>query len=336
MTTSATLQALSNAATPVERLRALKDLKNSVIGNTWKKVEHAGDDALLQQLASSLAVANSSLLQLLANPGEDDALSSNIVCETAVILGALGSAGALTLRPLLAEQVPQRLFDVVRATPPDQPESARILAPVLRALRNILAATADTLWGHDWGVGAEQKVVGTGLVGDDVLHPARVRGKARAAAWRADASTALGLVFEPGNRIALLTLIDTQPEPQVLLPIYQLLARLTQRSSHRAALGLNSMDGEEVPASLVDHLLETMTEWRSPGQRPNPKLLEAALDLLSALVKGQPRIAMFVRQWSVGLNVTGEDGLPVPDVVAVLGQLLETGPPGVRIAVAGW
>lgn len=48
MTISATLQALSNAATPADKLRTLKDLKNSVIGNTWKKVEHAGDDALLQ------------------------------------------------------------------------------------------------------------------------------------------------------------------------------------------------------------------------------------------------------------------------------------------------
>lgn len=263
-------------------------------------------------------------------------MGADIVCETAVILGALGSAGALTLRPLLAEQVPQRLFDLVRAIPPQQPGSARMLAPVLRALRNILAATADTLWGHNWGVGAEQKVVGTGLVGDDVLHPARVRGKARAAAWRADASTALGLVFEPENRVALLTLVDVHEEPNVLLPVYQLLARLTQRSAHRAALGFHSMDGEEVPASLVEHLLRTMMAWRTPGQRPNPKLLEAALDLLSALVKGQPRIATFVRNWSVGLNVTGDDGIPVPDVVAVLGMLLETGPPGVRIAVAGW
>lgn len=48
MTTSATLQALSMAPTPGDRLRVLKDLKNSVIGNTWKKVEHASDDALLQ------------------------------------------------------------------------------------------------------------------------------------------------------------------------------------------------------------------------------------------------------------------------------------------------
>lgn len=47
MTASPTLQALTKASTPGELIRELKTLKNSVIGNTWKKVEHASDDALL-------------------------------------------------------------------------------------------------------------------------------------------------------------------------------------------------------------------------------------------------------------------------------------------------
>jgi hypothetical protein len=47
MTASPSLQALSRASTPAELLRELKTLKNSVIGNTWKKVEYASDDALL-------------------------------------------------------------------------------------------------------------------------------------------------------------------------------------------------------------------------------------------------------------------------------------------------
>lgn len=48
MTTSVTLQALQATEAPTDLLRALKELKNAVIGNTWKKVESAGDDALLR------------------------------------------------------------------------------------------------------------------------------------------------------------------------------------------------------------------------------------------------------------------------------------------------
>jgi hypothetical protein len=47
MTASPTLQALRKATAPADLLQELKVLKNSVIGNTWKKVEYAGDDALL-------------------------------------------------------------------------------------------------------------------------------------------------------------------------------------------------------------------------------------------------------------------------------------------------
>lgn len=35
------------AGPPEEQLRTLKQLKNAVIGNTWKKVEYASDDELL-------------------------------------------------------------------------------------------------------------------------------------------------------------------------------------------------------------------------------------------------------------------------------------------------
>jgi len=36
------------ATSTAELLASLKDLKNSVIGNTWKKVEVAEDEALLR------------------------------------------------------------------------------------------------------------------------------------------------------------------------------------------------------------------------------------------------------------------------------------------------
>ena len=47
MTTSNTLQSLLAAPTPIDLLRALKELKNAVIGNTWRKVEVAEDEPLL-------------------------------------------------------------------------------------------------------------------------------------------------------------------------------------------------------------------------------------------------------------------------------------------------
>jgi hypothetical protein len=48
MKTSQTLHGISRATTQDELLRQLKDLKNSVIGNTWRKVEVAEDERLLE------------------------------------------------------------------------------------------------------------------------------------------------------------------------------------------------------------------------------------------------------------------------------------------------
>lgn len=45
-TASVSLESLLNLPDRVNLLLALKDLKNSVIGNTWKKVEVAADEDL--------------------------------------------------------------------------------------------------------------------------------------------------------------------------------------------------------------------------------------------------------------------------------------------------
>lgn len=45
-TGSVTLEGLRSISDRGSLLFALKDLKNSVIGNSWKKVEVAGDDGL--------------------------------------------------------------------------------------------------------------------------------------------------------------------------------------------------------------------------------------------------------------------------------------------------
>lgn len=277
------------------------------------------------------------MIELLVLPSNGDSEGVDIVCETAVILGALGSAGALTLRPLLAEGVPAKLLQLVREVQPDSVSQSRLLSLLLRALRNILGATADAVWGHMWGVGVEQKVVGTGLVGDDVLLPARARGKQRAATWMANANAALSLVFGPANRIALLSFITECEEASVLLPLFQLLARLIVLPSQRETVALYPTGDGSFQPFVIHRLQEIIMDWWSPGSRPNPKLLEAALDLLSALVKGQPDIATVARQWpETDMDDTSDDGSPDPDkFTLVLVQLLETGPTGARIAVAG-
>ena len=47
MTTATGVRELEAASSTLELLRGLKDLKNAVIGNTWKKVEVAEDEQLL-------------------------------------------------------------------------------------------------------------------------------------------------------------------------------------------------------------------------------------------------------------------------------------------------
>ena len=42
------LTRLEAATTQAEVLRQLKDIKNAIIGNTWRKVEVAEDESLLQ------------------------------------------------------------------------------------------------------------------------------------------------------------------------------------------------------------------------------------------------------------------------------------------------
>ena len=58
---SDTFTRLASAATQEDVLRELKDFKNALIGNTWRKVEAADDEALVQLLAANfLILINSS------------------------------------------------------------------------------------------------------------------------------------------------------------------------------------------------------------------------------------------------------------------------------------
>lgn len=130
-------------------------------------------------------------------------MTVEVISETAVILGALANVGSLTLRPLLSNSTAAHLLGLIKSlsNAPLDPRFDRLIPPLLRALRNLLVSTADLAWGHMWGVGAERKVVGTGLVGEDTLREAEGKreGVPRGRRWRVEASRALALVFEVGQ-----------------------------------------------------------------------------------------------------------------------------------------
>lgn len=73
------------------------------------------------------------------------------------------------MRPLLLSQAPTRLLNCIRATSNSRRLSAsdrvRLLSALLRALRNVLVATADLVWGYMRGVSLRRRVVDTGLAG---------------------------------------------------------------------------------------------------------------------------------------------------------------------------
>ncbi|WRT65023.1 uncharacterized protein IL334_001964 [Kwoniella shivajii] len=364
MTNSNTFDLLINAPTSADLLLNLKDLKNGVIGNTWKKVEVAEDERLLSFLLTLLEYPSSS-------KDIDLTTAFELMSETAVIIGALANVGNLTLKPLLMSSTPSSLLTLVtsltRPSPETSPDPGRqlekILPHLLRALRNILVSTADMIWGHMWGVGAERKVVGTGLVGVDIMTERDVGGKGKAVAgkgdrWRGEASRTLSSIFEPDNLSTLLSLLETHPDPQFLLPLYQLFSRLIALPSHREALAVfvptpdpgpsasksTSQSSSSVIPFIINHLLSTILSLTpSPGtyystRKPNPKLIEAALDLLAALIKGQSSLSSAVRSWSAYEDLDDimedEDDIRKYEFVGVLTGLVLSGHTNVRIAAA--
>lgn len=72
--------------------------------------------------------------------------------------------------------------------------------------------------------------------------------------------------------------------------------------------------------------------------RRNHKLLEATLDLLASLVKGQAELAGLARGWKVQSTSSTVDaeGGSIPGFIGVLVEMMRGGNPGVRIAAAGW
>ncbi|WWC87229.1 uncharacterized protein L201_002117 [Kwoniella dendrophila CBS 6074] len=389
MTISNTLDLLLNDPSPSNLLLNLKGLKNGVIGNTWKKVEVAENERLLNFLLSLLEYPSSS-------KDVDANTALELMSETAVIIGALANVGNLTLQPLLSSSTPSSLLKLITSliqpssNIPQIPQKQldKILPHLLRALRNVLVSTADMVWGHMWGVGAEKKVIGTGLVGLDVgsTHteygsPSNGKGKQPIGNGRdtrsrlkGDASGALSLVFEPTNLSTLLSILENYSDPQILLPLYQLLSRLIALARHRIALinwspeMVNSYSSSDPgPSSIsmkisesqstgripfiISHLLDTIL-YSTPlsggnsysTRKPNTKLIEASLDLLAALVKGQSSLSNSIRSLNIydeGINNDDRDSMEIDDnqsnksdLTSILTDLVMTGPTSVRIAAA--
>jgi hypothetical protein len=79
--------------------------------------------------------------------------------------------------------------------------------------------------------------------------------------------------------------------------------------------------------------------------RRNPKLLEAALELLAAMVKGEADLAARVRDWASlsgrssvleSEAVIEEEDKQIPGFLGDLVQMMTSSGTGVRIAAASW
>jgi hypothetical protein len=102
---------------------------------------------------------------------------------------------------------------------------------------------------------------------------------------------------------------------------------------------------------ILDHLIEIIinsapqhsTDLSARNRRSNPKLVEGALDLLAAMIKGQARLAHIVRTSRVpGTSQQGEDeelGHPAgraDSFMSLLETLSHTGSSSTRLAAVAW
>lgn len=154
-----------------------------------------------------------------------------------------------------------------------------------------------------------------------------------------------------------MSLLSTSPSPQIALPLYQIFARLISQPSHRRFLAawkpapsddptISRSDGRLVPTTyLLAHLAEVIT-----NPKVNSKVLEAALDLLAALVKDEGSLAgdlcFYCKDDSDLKALRSRTSTPEDfsrasaalhgNNVGKLVHLFETGPTPVQIAAAGW
>jgi hypothetical protein len=306
--------------------------------------------------------------------------------------------GSLTIDPLLQSGAHGRLFKIISHTQSSNlissADKTRLLSALLRAFRSLIVAAADELWGSQWGVcslpvevdiGLDEPTEGKGKKVD--IEQRRESGLGCGS--RRNGREAVGMLFEVSSGVhyildyadvgqkddlnTLLSLLVSSSNPQILLPIYQILSRLIVLPSHRDILarfvpsasssGLastlsgfgNPFPQQAAPSSsdytnrsqlhqppyILEHLLNTISP-SSDSTRRNPKILQATLEVLAALVKGRPDLATMVRQWPESrISASFPQGAGIMEeetsgVVRELLQLLKTAPTAVRIAAASW
>lgn len=151
-----------------------------------------------------------------------------------------------------------------------------------------------------------------------------------------------------------MSLLSGQASLQVQLPLYQLLARLVVLSSHRDTLvswspitGAASTSTPFIISHLVSQIAGPSPQGSASTKRPNPKVLEAALDLLAAIVRDQPVLAATVRSWpqvprepespmAIDAAVQENTADRLPGIIGELMDLLSNSQIAVRVAAAHW
>lgn len=123
---------------------------------------------------------------------------------------------------------------------------------------------------------------------------------------------------------------DRRANPQILLPLFELLSNLVVLPSHRRIVAAWSRASSAPVSSLLNHLLLTISQpssgLRSSAAAGN-KLQVAALNLLASLVKDESAVAEVVKQWR------GIDGEPFMEALWTLVRGKEA---GVRVSAAAW
>ena len=240
-----------------------------------------------------------------------------------------------------------------------------LLYPALRGLRNLLVSTADMLWGPVLGAGVTKIIVGTGL--EDTPRQPSPKGKQVPGAettWRDDASAALSMLKEvrkqwkTRNRIEeqsdhmdlLMGLLehnvhgDRQAESQIFLPIYQVLARMSVLPSNRVALvtwtssdSSTSDDSPFLVQHLLDYINDTCMDYGTSrsARSSNPKVLEAALDLLGSLSQTNTHLDDN-SNWPQDHIWKPSPKHDSSSLWRTLEYFWNTGPPPVRVAALRW